>query len=379
MPANVGSQTVSVAYKAFVDSIVVNRARLGIIPTGIYSGGLVTATTGNNTVTVSPMVCEIGDGTSQVRVVTTTNVNVTLSEASPYLVCRWTATGIENDDYMEIIASSLGNLEANDLIIGSAPYSGGVLQAFTYSSSAGIYRSIPRSQDAWFKASLTSTANKIFVQGGWLMGGIEPVFVSPIELTITTTGPHKIYANSDGTISTTATYTNPPILLAQVTKSAGVDLTFADIVDCRSFIAPILQVDGTSIKYNTTGKLSTAALPVYFRQGTFTANGSSYQIKLGFQPQLFVGFNSSSEQAQLIWLFGLGNYYKTFNGNRRDIAANREISEINVSNGVITMPWYSSGSSYNNLNSGTFNVVWFAIGSTSVATPGYTEFSEGFI
>ena len=88
MPADIGSQTITVKFFDPVDSDVANRIGIGVRKKGIYSGGYITKIN-NTTVSVSAFDCEIGDGTYQVRGATAIAVNVTVSAATPYVVIRW--------------------------------------------------------------------------------------------------------------------------------------------------------------------------------------------------------------------------------------------------------------------------------------------------
>jgi hypothetical protein len=114
---NYGSQESSIQYAAQVNSGLTENIIKGLIPTGIYSGGYVTAT-GANSVSISPLACSITDGNYQMRINTTVAVSLTgLASTNPtYIVLRW-AYAASSTNYMDVLA--LPNIlpNANDLVI----------------------------------------------------------------------------------------------------------------------------------------------------------------------------------------------------------------------------------------------------------------------
>ena len=130
MPANIGNQTVSILYYSIANSSVVNKRHKGIREVGIYSGGHLSIVDSSNA-QLSPLICEITDGTHQVRIETASTVNKGVAPATPYIILRWTYSGAVTD-YMEILA--LATPGTNDLVVGKCTFTGGgALQGFNYS------------------------------------------------------------------------------------------------------------------------------------------------------------------------------------------------------------------------------------------------------
>ena len=80
-------QIVLVDYQDSVNSNEVNDRISHLSQRGIYSGGYLTKVN-DTTVTLSSLVCEIGDASHQVKVTTTGSNNVTVDTTNVYVVLR---------------------------------------------------------------------------------------------------------------------------------------------------------------------------------------------------------------------------------------------------------------------------------------------------
>lgn len=125
MGADKGSQILSVNFHDPVNSYIINKRFEDVRPLGIYSGGRLSGT-GGTTVIVSPLVCEISDGTYQVKIETQASYSVTgVSEGEPYIVLSWVYTEDPDDNYMDI--KHISAPDVNDLTVGKAVFSDGVI------------------------------------------------------------------------------------------------------------------------------------------------------------------------------------------------------------------------------------------------------------
>lgn len=128
-------------------------------------------------VSVTPLVCEIGDDDYQVRVETQVAATIAVSVAAPYVILRWTYTGTTGN-YMDILAVSEVNIQANDLIVGKCVFAGAVLTGFDYNTGnvdAATFsprRSVPHTLAERFKVEPTATPSMaVNVRGGVISNG----------------------------------------------------------------------------------------------------------------------------------------------------------------------------------------------------------------
>ena len=130
MAADVGNQIVTLLYYTSASSSNVNKRFLNIRQTGIYQGGRLTIVDPTaKSASLSALVCEINDGSYQVRVETTTAVSITVAAATPYVVLRW-AYGETVNDYMEVLV--VATPSTNDLVVAKCMFGGGKLTGFDY-------------------------------------------------------------------------------------------------------------------------------------------------------------------------------------------------------------------------------------------------------
>jgi len=268
VPANIGNQIVSIIYFAPGQSSIVNRRHKSIRMLGIYSGGYVSFTPGINNVNISPLVCEITDGTHQVRVQTTSTVNIAVTSVNLYVILRWTYTGATSD-YMEILAVSTP--ATNDVIIGKCSFSGSppTLQGFGYGE-----RSTPNTQDLFLKVEPTGeTELRVRIRAGRIQTASADIDIvdQKSDLFTLPSANSKVYLvyidMSTGAIAIDSSGTEaanpvPPnykgkLVLAEVTlSSTDTNITKDKIKDVRGFISRPIDVDNSTIEFDsTTGKL----------------------------------------------------------------------------------------------------------------------------
>lgn len=273
MPADIGSQTISLKYYSPGNSREINERFVDTRPTGIYSGGILSIVDSSHA-SLSPVVCEIGDGTHQVRVETTTDVSVTVAQSTPYVVLRWAYTG-DTTDYMEILALGSGNIQSNDLIVAKCTFTGGgSLNGFSYGDST-YPRSSPNVQDLWLKVIPISGSLSLRVLPGYYQAHTQQIHV-PLQQTSALVPPssdskiYLIYVDEDtGTINVDSSGTAQAspvapdyvgrLVLAEVTlQSTDTSITADMIRDVRPFLTHgRCDIDDTTITTDSDGKLKT--------------------------------------------------------------------------------------------------------------------------
>ncbi len=285
MPANTGNQTVTILFNQPANSGVVNKRNVNIKSIGIYSGGYVTFA--GAVATISPLICEITDGTYQVRVQTADAVNLTMSSATPYIVLRWAYVGTTSD-YMEILQKAAADIEANDLIVGKCTFSGsnisGVLYnaTDTYYAARGTlyYRSTPNDSDINLKVEAIASSMAVRVRAGRILFQGKSVYV-PDQVTsaftahATQTKVGLVYITATGTIATindlagdgvVPNYGGKLVLAEIRIPPTTTAITQAMIHDCRntamfskapekyySDSAPTTRLDGTNFDSTDVG------------------------------------------------------------------------------------------------------------------------------
>lgn len=257
MAADEGSQKVTIRFHRPVDSDIVNRRFKGIRPVGIYSGGYLTKTGGNN-VSLSTLICEVSDGTHQVRVETTVAVTKTLSEAAPYLVLNWTYSGVENTDYAVIETS--GSPDANDVVIGKGEFVASALSTINYAE-----RTTPGTHNLFLRVEETETpSTSVRVRAG--VGHAASAHTAIIDQIVDLSGytlddEIYIYVNDTGGVAHSkllADYGGKALLAKIVFPAGAIDND--DIEDVRSFVTPPAIPDNETIERDTNGKLRLRAI-----------------------------------------------------------------------------------------------------------------------
>lgn len=271
MPSNIGNQTISLKYQAPGNSSEINERFVGIRPVGIYSGGTLTVVDSSHA-SLDSLVCEISDGTHQVRIETTTAVSIVVGSGTPYIVLRWSYTG-NTSDYMEILAVSSANVQANDLVVAKCLFAAGSLNGFDYGDTTHP-RTVPNVQNLWLKVIPKGGGSlKGLVLPGWYQSHTGSVYI-PLQETDALVPPgssNKIYLVyvdvETGTISIDSTGVegaspsapsyNGRLVLAEITlASTDTELTASMIKDVRPFLTHGRQsVDGITITTDASGKL----------------------------------------------------------------------------------------------------------------------------
>jgi len=255
---NHGTQNIVYEYYEEMTSEEVNSRHVGIRPRGIYSGGYLTKIS-NVEITISPMVVELGDSNTQVRV--KTSVSATLNSgtldsgeilsSTPYIILRRLHVGSVTN-YMEIRAiSSLSAAQATDVVVGKCVFDGATLTGFDYSD-----RTFLNVQDLFLKVEST-IASEMYVRlrAGKIQNDAGYVFIPEQKV-----GPFAVpgssnsridlvYIDTDGTakilqgvaaVSPSAPSYGGKTVVAQVRLVNGDSNISSDrITDVRSFIVSI--------------------------------------------------------------------------------------------------------------------------------------------
>jgi hypothetical protein len=282
MPGNVGGQTVTLKFYDPADSPVVNKRNRTITPVGIYSGGYLTRIN-DTTVQISVLVCEIQDDSGdhdQVRVETTTTVNVTVGSGTPYVVLRWTYTGVAADDFMDF--QGVATPDTYDVVVGKCDYLGAVIQGFAYTE-----RTNPNTHDLFLKVEPEQTPSMyVRVRNGYIQVGNQSVhlednqygpFVAPGAGSAT----GAVYIDDAGAIQVSSNYTyNGQIVLAEIALTAGqTTITTDNITNVRAFLTATAIPDDITIDRDSSGKLQFKSRSVQQQAsqavGTSTATGTA--------------------------------------------------------------------------------------------------------
>jgi hypothetical protein len=269
MPGDQGGQTISIIFHASAQSSIVNRRHKDTRMLGIYKGGYITLVPPSD-VSLSALVCEISDGTHQVRVETTDAVSLAVAKTTKeYVVLRWIYTGVAADDYMAILA--VASPLTNDIVVGKCSFTvPGVLQGFDYSE-----RSDPDIQHLFLRVEPTGdTELRVRIRGGRIQtnSGVVDIADQKSDLFTPPTSNSRVYlvyvtaAGAVAIDSSGAEAADPvaptykgKLVLAEVTVTAGDDIVTADqIRDVRNFITTAIVPDDVYITKAADGKLTAA-------------------------------------------------------------------------------------------------------------------------
>jgi len=328
MPADTGSQVVTILYYTAANSSIINKRFQGIRQTGIYSGGYLSVVD-NTHAQISILVCEISDGTYQVRVETTSTVNLLVAVGTPYIVLRWTYTGAVTD-YMELLA--VATPTTNDVVIGKCTFDGSShLNGFSYQDTS-YPRLTPNTQDLFLNVESTvDTELRVRIRAGRIQTNdcvvdiadqksdlfVPPSSNSRIDLVyISDVGVITIDSSGTAAASPSAPAYKGKLVLAEVTLTVGdTNIVVSKIKDVRNFLSSTPAPDDTTIEKNSEGKLqvkyplSTIVSAVASGKITcpsnvfndmddmnvsFTVDYSSQPIKFEFNSQIVQNDNSHS-------------------------------------------------------------------------------------
>jgi len=283
MPADVGSQTITVLYYSPANSGIVNKRFQDIRQVGIYSGGYLTVVDGTHAL-LSTLISEISDGTYQVRLETGAAVNLVVGAATPYIVLRWTYSGAITD-YAELLA--VATPAAHDVVVGLCTFDGGgALNGFNY--QAAYPRTTPSTKDLFLKVEATSdTELRVRIRAGKFQtsGAVVDISDQKSDLFVvpgSNSRVYLVYVTDAGAIAIDSTGTiaaspSPPaydgkMVLAEVTlASTSTNIADSMIKDVRGFLSSKVVSDDVSIELNAEGKLQVKA---YHGIQTFTINGT---------------------------------------------------------------------------------------------------------
>lgn len=243
---NYGNQIQSIQYAAPADAVTWNKLMRDVQSPGLYAGGLLTKIS-DISVSLSALVCSIKDANYQLRIETQAAVTVAVTSSTPYVILRW-AYSASATNYMDVMAVSLINIQANDVVVGLCTYSGSTLLGFDYS-----VRTSPISLMTYCKVTPTATPSLYLSVGAGVVSlGDSPISVvaqTTSVFTAPTTNPRwdLVAVNSSGAIvvvngTEAASPTRPSpgsyIPLAYVYMTVGkTSIVATDLVDVRPFLS----------------------------------------------------------------------------------------------------------------------------------------------
>ena len=270
MPADSGTQTVTLKFFDPANSGLVNTRFKDVRETGIYSGGYLTVVDTSHCL-LSTFVAEVTDGTYQVKVATAAAVNIAVALATPYVVIRWAYLGSASLDYASLIA--VATPATYDVVVAKCSFSGVSLVGFDY-GNATYPRTTPDTHKLHLNVEPTVASElRVRVRAGVIQGFTAATFVpdqlsdlfvvpasnSRIDLLYVDPDSGAVAIDSSGTAaaSPVAPAYKGKIVLAEVTiASTSTNITASMIRDTRCFLTRTIDPDGTTLGFNaTTGKL----------------------------------------------------------------------------------------------------------------------------
>jgi hypothetical protein len=127
-----GTQIILWDYKQAIDSSEINKTFYKILSPGVYDGGTLTISSGDD-ILIAPLQVMVETSTNQlIKISTTSNATLTLAEITPYVTCQFSWADSETN-YMDFTAKAFGDITTNDIVLGMGVYVGGVLTSFDYS------------------------------------------------------------------------------------------------------------------------------------------------------------------------------------------------------------------------------------------------------
>ena len=239
-----GTQTISFAYKEPGKSQNFNKLNYGLFPKGFYSGGLLTYLT-SSTVQLSAFNLFIEDAVTKVgiKISTATTVDLTVAEATPFIIIRYTWYNAENN-YADVLAVTYGDITSDDIIVGRCAYASSVLQtSFDYTRRTISSLQTLNDDKDYLKVIASEPAdNKVYVEAGEIFVNEIPTSFtaqsSPI-ISATTLGRIDIvYINGSGTLSVLEgadagspvqpSFPISSIVLAKITRGASETIVRGD-------------------------------------------------------------------------------------------------------------------------------------------------------
>ncbi|MHA1690365.1 MAG: hypothetical protein ACTSU7_01880 [Candidatus Heimdallarchaeaceae archaeon] len=299
MSKELTDQTVTLLYLTPADSRRVNLRFQGIRQVGIYEGMYLTDAGDGSNINLSSGVCEISDGTYQIRVATTSSTTFTPTQADRYIVLTWDYTGDEDDDV--VFMDEKVTPDTNDIIIAKSSYSGGVF-SFDYGDSS-YPRTQPNTLDLHLKVEATDDIERrVRVRAGRIQTSEATVDIEDQKSPLFETCPSNsridlVYITSAGLVAiekgTAAASPSVPDyngkrVLAEVTLTTDYDnITQSMIKDVREFIGikqvetPTADYDVANKKYVDASKLIMRTLDAPdFTKNDFTRDSKFHDLNL---------------------------------------------------------------------------------------------------
>jgi hypothetical protein len=250
---NYGNQVCTVGFNAPALAISWNRRSIGVIQPGIYYGGYLSVGA-PNTVHVDTLGCEIRDATYQVKIQTQSPVDLFLGATpditKPYVVLRW-AYAASLTNYMDVVMVAVGDVQANDIVLGMCIFTSGNLTSFVY-DDATFSRTTPNDVNVFLRAEaeLTPTALKVIVRAGRTKlasgNGTKKIYDTVLTLTTASSSAIRydlIYVDDTGAHVFTGTagsgipsYAGKKVVAEVTVGISATVITQADIKDVRCFI-----------------------------------------------------------------------------------------------------------------------------------------------
>ena len=211
---NLGGQVFTFSFKQEGTGVTFNRILHKVLPVGILSmsNNERLEKISNSIVEIPPFRAMLQDTSTEVAVnmYTTSNVSITVTPATPYIVGTWTWMNTE-DNYMAFTVKSFDDLSPTDIIFGKCEYNGTELEGFDYTRrtwSKDHYEGI--TSDFNFRVTSVEPSEGQVIPAGYgkikvgvgkaYIGGKEVVFNSPVysqDISLSVTNEKKILVSID--------------------------------------------------------------------------------------------------------------------------------------------------------------------------------------
>jgi hypothetical protein len=197
---NYGNQVKTVEINSDAADYTYNIRSVGIVPTGIYSGGFLKIVSGNN-FKLTSFVAEMMDSTLwyQIKLQTQADITLTAVSTTPYIILNWQYSQVLGQNYVDVLQVADPASYPNCLIVGKGTFSGATLTGFVYyEQSAGVLtwqRSVPNDPRFKFKLEFDPDTSTRDV---WIFPGMVPN-ISGANITGTLSASfHKINIPTSG-------------------------------------------------------------------------------------------------------------------------------------------------------------------------------------
>lgn len=247
---NYGQQKILFKFRTKLDSDYLDRTFKDVLEVGVYSG-LTVSIVDDDTIRINPGKFVIGDGTYQCIIMKEAYHDIPVLTSTIFIVARWTYSKDINW-YANFLTVSYENIQANDVVIGKAIFTGSTLSSIVYDNQT--------KPSKFFLESLKDNLKVSETQFGYLSVKVNPGFIilndgnryNFTETYLPVATPHTTYnridivvVNEDGDLEvipgTPAPTPAAPSYatlfgLAEILVKPGVTEIFnEDITDVRSF------------------------------------------------------------------------------------------------------------------------------------------------